>query len=155
MIDIRQFREYVVKPALLAIDGWSVAAEILVLGTAIQESRLCFIKQIGGPALGLFQMEPATHDDILDNYVKARGSLYSALMSMAASAPKPLSQQLKSNLLYAAAMCRIHYMRKSERLPSADDIDGMADYWKRHYNTPAGAGTAKEWADNYRAFVKN
>ena len=46
-LDAKQLRELVVKPALFEIELWSEAAEELVLGTAIVESRLSFIKQLG------------------------------------------------------------------------------------------------------------
>jgi len=37
----------VIQPALSEIELWSPAAEELVLGTAIVESQLAFIKQLG------------------------------------------------------------------------------------------------------------
>lgn len=42
----------------------SMAAEQLLLGTAIQESHLKYRRQIGGPALGYFQVGTNTQDDI-------------------------------------------------------------------------------------------
>ena len=59
---------------------WSTAAEELVLGTAIVESSLIYISQHGaGPALGLWQVEPATHDDLYANYLSYRQELGSRL----------------------------------------------------------------------------
>ncbi len=52
-----------------------------------------------------------------------------------------LLDQLRGNLFYAAAMCRIFYLRFSKPLPQAGDWHGMAKYWKRYYNTHLGAGT--------------
>ena len=46
-----------------------------LLGTARVESDLRHRRQIGGPALGLFQMEPATHNDIWESYLKYRAQL--------------------------------------------------------------------------------
>lgn len=54
------------------------------------------------------------------------------------------------NLRFATAMARIHYWRVPEPLPDADDIDGLARYWKQHYNAPLGHGTAEQFAENYR-----
>ena len=39
MIDIDQFKEYVIDPTLETLGLYSVAASELLLGTAIQESR--------------------------------------------------------------------------------------------------------------------
>ena len=49
----------------------SQEAENLLMGTAAQESALGeYIRQLGnGPALGIFQMEPETFDDIVRNYL--------------------------------------------------------------------------------------
>ena len=50
----------VIRPALKKLRLWSPSAEELVFGTAIVESGLTYLKQHGdGPALGLWQVEPA------------------------------------------------------------------------------------------------
>jgi len=151
MLDIHQFRELVIVPALEAIDARSLAAEELLLGTALQESGLMYLKQIGGgPALGLFQMESITHDDIWLNYLAYRPILSE---KMTALEPSQAARALVTNLLYAAAMCRVHYLRVTSPLPEAGDYEAHAAYWKKYYNTPAGAGTAEEYLTNWKAHV--
>lgn len=149
MIDIPQFRKNIIVPALTVIGAHSDAAEELVLGTALQESRLQYIKQLGnGPALGFFQMEPATHDDIWINYLAFQDDLKTKLLTLAApSNGQVSSNELMGNLWYAAAMCRIHYRRVADPLPQAGDVPGMASYWKEHYNTHLGAGTEEEYEE--------
>lgn len=57
-----------IRPALTALAAGGLASEQLLLGTAIQESLLIHRQQLGGrSALGLFQMETATHDDCWNN----------------------------------------------------------------------------------------
>ncbi len=52
MLDIRQFRANIVRPTLEAIGAHSRAAEDLVLGTALQESNLRYLRQPNdGPAI--------------------------------------------------------------------------------------------------------
>ena len=109
------------------------------------ESGGKYLQQIGGPALGLFQMEPATHDDIWDNYLKYRTDIRQRLSHVLA--PSPLKvYQLRTNLLYAAMMCRIHYWRVPEPLPDVDDIEGMANYHKIHYNSIYGKADPAKFA---------
>ena len=60
---------------------------------------------------------------------------------------------LATDLAYACAMARIHYLRKPEPLPAHDDIEGLARYWKEHYNTFLGKGTVEEFVHNYRRLV--
>lgn len=154
MISIPQFRELILQPALTVIGIHSPAAEELVLGTALQESRLQYIKQLGnGPALGFFQMEPATHEDIWKNYLAYHDDMAEKAKSLAAptTAAHPSPNEMIGNLWYAAAMCRIHYRRVPDALPAAGDVPGMAAYWKEFYNTYLGAGTEEEYEENWFA----
>jgi len=150
----QQFRKEVVRETLLAADMWSRAAENLICGTAYQESGLKWLRQLkNGPALGVYQMEPKTHDDIWKNYLKYRDGIGSLVHEFLADKPGKL-EQLKTNLAYATIMCRIHYLRQPDPLPEADDIEGLAHYWKQFYNTESGKGTIPEFIHNYREFDK-
>ena len=153
MIEPKQLRDLIIIPALERIDKYSDAAVNLLLGTCAQESAMGrFIHQLGsGPACGIFQMEPATHDDIWDNYLAYNEDLKKMAIDSTAYAN---SESLIHNLKYAAIMCRIHYLRVPEALPDKDDIVGMAEYWKEHYNTYQGAGSMDEFIDNYQKYVK-
>ena len=138
-MDSRQFRNLIIRPALMEIDAYSLAAERLVLGTAIAESNLEYIKQLGsGPARGLFQCEPATHDDIWDNYLRFKVDLMVKLRRLMIPGMDMLDQ-LYGNHFYAAAMCRIHYLRVKKSLPQPNDAFGMAAYHKKYYNSVLGA----------------
>ena len=148
-MDASQLREYIVNPALEAIEHYSLAASNLLMGTAAQESRLKYVKQLGnGPALGLFQMEPATHDDIWDNYVAHRPDLR-ARIYQAVQIEDHDAERLAWDFRYAAIMCRVHYLRVPAQLPPANDVWELGKYWKAHYNTPLGAGTVEEFVENY------
>jgi len=151
MLDPAQFTKHIIRPALEAIDLYSEAAAELLLGTAIQESRLTYLKQIGGgPALGVFQMEPATHDDLYTNFLAYKQKL-SAKVGQLIVTPIPAAEMIW-NLYYAAAMARIQYYRDSAPLPEAGDISRQASYWKRVYNTTAGAGTEAEYLENWHKY---
>jgi hypothetical protein len=142
-----------IRPALNLIDQGGLAAEQLVLGTGIQESLLIHRQQLGGgPALGLFQMERATHDDCWKNFLDFRKSLADKVKETLAG-QEPIAETMKNNDRYAAAMCRVRYMRVQEPLPKADDIPAMARYWKQYYNTPLGAGTPEEFEEKWPNYV--
>ncbi|HUK41538.1 MAG TPA: hypothetical protein VLX11_10850 [Candidatus Acidoferrales bacterium] len=143
-----------IRPALVSLMAGGLAAEKLLLGTAIQESLLIHRQQLGGgPALGLFQMETATHDDCWNNYLKFRVPLANRVKQTLEPGQKAQAVVMKVNDRYAAAMCRVRYMRVSAALPSGDDIEAMANYWKEHYNTPLGAGTPEEFVSKWREYV--
>ena len=153
MLDIRQLRRYIVQPVLQALDVYSKAAENLLVGTAVQESRLEYLQQLGGgPARGLYQMEPATHDDIWANYLVYQSGLRGRIETFVLP-HHDRHDQLVWNLAYATAMCRAHYRRATEGLPDEDDVDGLARYWKRYYNTEQGAGSVAEFKDKYVRYV--
>lgn len=141
---------------------WSQAAENLLMGTAMQESRCgTYLVQIGGPALGIFQVEPATADDIIFRYLERRPALrrqFEAGFRLLDGRPVNwpgldrdlVCAALASNLRFSTAVARLRYWMVPQPLPAAGDIDGLAAYWKQHYNTPLGRGTEEEWANNYR-----
>jgi len=149
----------VITPVLTALgldqDRLSATTELL-LGTALQESGLTHRVQLGGgPARGLFQMEPNTHDDIWANFLKFRPPLAQKVAKFI-DGKTPNSQFLTNNDLYAAAMTRVHYLRMGQfvgkmSIPPTGDIAGMAHYWKEFYNTEQGAGSPAQFVANWES----
>ena len=122
----------------------SLAARRLVLGTAMVESDLRFLRQLSdGPALGLWQMEPPTHDDIWTHYLFYHPELGRHVEAMTARWPRG-PHAMVGNLWYACAMARLHYWRSPKHLPKPGDVEGLATIWKRVYNTHLGAGTVEK-----------
>jgi len=148
MINPRQLRDLIIIPTLNSIDLNSPSAVELLMGTAMQESNLSAIHQFGGPALGLWQMEPDTHDDIWKNWLYHKVNLSSVIQKLMIPS-KNVGTQMEGNLYYACAMARCLYRRVPEALPKANDIVGMATYWKKYYNTPLGAGTINQYISNW------
>jgi hypothetical protein len=149
MIDPREIREHIVRPALKAISLWSDVAEELVMMTGMIESNYSHIVQVRGPAKGLWQMEPRTHDDIWDNYLTYQPDLRHRLYKIMLVQPPALdpnrgAEELVYNLQYAAAMCRIHYWRIPAALPDPTVLS-LAEYWKHYYNTILGKGKIKDF----------
>jgi hypothetical protein len=137
---------------------WSESAENLLMGTAAQESHLGhYIKQVGkGPALGIYQCEPATHQDVY-NYL--RNNEFRLFGNALPHKLRPIGlvdhNRLVYDLRYATMICRLHYYRAPKALPEADDIEGMASYWKRFYNSSLGKGKPEEFVRNYEQYVIN
>lgn len=139
-LDVKQFRQYIVAPSLQAIDLWSEAAEELVTGTAMVESTLNYVKQIGGgPAVGLCQMEQNTYADLLntltcryvDLYMKIRNALY--MKDLPES-----SEFLIGNLCASVIFCRLKYYFCADPLPPLHDFAAMSAFHKKIYNTYKG-----------------
>src|SRR5690349_10311692 len=154
-----QVQALVIRPALEAIKLWSPGAEALLLGTAAQESQFTYLHQLGkGPAVGLFQMEPATYADHMHwlETTPSKHALWVNLMTLASRGQggRPDPFELSWNLRFAAALCRIHYYRTPCIVPDPADVNGLAKVWKQYYNTPAGAGTEKQFVRNFGLYVR-
>ena len=147
----QDFVNQVIVPALTALELDTPAARELLLGTALQESGLRNIQQDGGPALGYFQMEPQTHDDLWASYLTFRQSLAAKVKSLLPDGTGPSADQLISCPQYAVAMARILYLRVPQAMPDAGDLDAQAAYYKQWYNTPGGAATTAEYVANWNA----
>ncbi|GAB0057429.1 hypothetical protein SIID45300_01757 [Candidatus Magnetaquicoccaceae bacterium FCR-1] len=154
MFNRQQIENEVIAKACQILDMDSPAARALLLGTMAQESVFgTYVRQMGGgPALGVFQMEPATFHDILHNWLNYQPNIAARLRAVWPELPGP--ERLVTDLLFAAVMCRLHYRRKTDPLPAADDIPGLARYWKLHYNTLLGKGTEDEFVASFNRYVK-
>lgn len=153
LLDVTQFRTYVVKPVLEYLDMYSPAMENLIVGTALQESRLTYLRQLGnGPAIGVYQMEPATFADHFNNYLVYHQGLKTKLTGLRTGLYDNDAAELAGNLYFATAMAAIHYKRrlKDAILPAATDIAGLAKIYKKFYNTPLGKATEEQFIQNYK-----
>lgn len=60
-----------------------------------------------------------------------------------------------SNLELQILSCRLVYWFKSSKpIPSYKDIEGLAGYWKKYYNSCLGAGTIDGAIEKYNKYVK-
>lgn len=141
-------RNYIIRSALDPFGLWSKAAENLLIGTCAQESKLgYYVKQISGPALGIYQIEPDTFFDIINIVVPRAKKHFPTLIDYEFS-NNP--DNMIFDLRLATIMCRLQYWRWPEKLPAADDTKALAEYWKKYYNTINGKGTVDEFISNYQ-----
>lgn len=144
-LDPRHVRDLIVRPTLeyLGLPG-GIAAEKLVLGTAAQESKFKYLRQLGyGPALGIFQMEPATFRDL-----QKRMPL-ELMVNMNRLGTQP--DEMTWNLRFACAMCRVHYYLRPFKIAEDADMPTIAGYWKKHFNTRLGVGTPKQFLASWKS----
>lgn len=141
--DRAQFRR-LVDQRLRLYGLHSDAAVNLLLGTAAVESAFgTYLRQIRGPAVGAFQVEPATFDWLVSRYRDRFPVL-----------AWRTCDDVEWDLSLAILMCRLRYLVVPVPLPEADDIEGMGWYWKRHYNTFAGKGTVAQFTRSYEEHVQ-
>lgn len=125
------------------------AKRLLFFTAAVESLMGRYLRQVGGPALGPFQMEPATYRGLWLGYLAHphRAHWRSGLRMLGGNLPtsgeRPDESMLATNLTFAAAMTRVYYWHIPTALPDGD-LPSLARYWKQHYNTPLGKGVVEE-----------
>jgi len=122
-------------------------AQALVLGTAAVESDFgTYLRQVGGgPGLGPFSMEGATFRWLSQKYMRRFCDEWT-WVSLNFSAQE-------WDLVAAIVFCRLRYWVDSEPIPAAADVEGLARYWKRVYNTELGAGTVGDFTGKFARYT--
>jgi|TARA_R100000501_G_C2582199_1_gene85049 hypothetical protein len=141
--DIKEIIDWTLKK----IDMHSKDASSLIYKTGMAESGYRALSQMGeGPAIGFFQLEPATMKDIMENYVAYRKPILESLKSLG-YAEDDSEYRVKSNIALQVAFCRLKYKRDPFPLPSWWNTRDQAEYWKRVYNTELGKGTVEHFLE--------
>lgn len=156
MINYDQLKDLIIKPALLDLLLYSDDAIELLLFTCATESQGgTYLHQIKGPALGIYQMEPNTYNDIWVNYIHNRPDILLRMVHNFGCSQMPSEDRLIYDLRFATAMARLHYARVSEPLPKQDDPHSIWDYYKAHYNTSQGSATKSGAFSRYDNFKRS
>jgi hypothetical protein len=156
MINILQFRVELIQKCLKPINLWSPKAEEILVMTAAQESLGgSFLRQFPtGPALGIFQIEENTINDIWDNYIAYNLSIEDKILRTIGATKRPPNETIIYNLWYAVLMVRVFYLRVKEDIPPVSDVLAMAAYYKKHFNSDIGKATIPEVIANYHKFIE-
>lgn len=152
-MDKHQLRD-LIRETLKEVDLFSDdAVELLMLTAAVETDLGYYIKQINGPGLGIFQTEPATHDDIVIRWLEVntqrrrnfRDKIHDKMNNFVVYFSH---HELVYNLKYAIVIARLKYYMDPAPIPS--DSLGMARYWKRIYNTEVGKGNVWDALGKYQ-----
>jgi hypothetical protein len=93
----------------------------------------------------------ATHDLVIAWLKCERPDLLSKVINLRIKKLSfPVEEELMGNLYYATAIARCLYLSIKEPLPASNDINGMANYYKKYYNR-GGAATIDQFS---YAFIK-
>ncbi|MCW7552137.1 hypothetical protein NX722_05650 [Endozoicomonas gorgoniicola] len=120
------------------------AIRLLCMIAAHESGGFTYSKQVRGPALSLFQMEPRTFRDLV-TYCQRR---FPNLSDELPCSP----MRLIFDPGFAAAMGRAFLLRIPEPLPDFDNIDALGQYAKTYWNTRYGKATPKNYSDAWRHY---
>ena len=153
-IRAEHLRLYVIQPTLLHLGErlFSEAAVRLLIGTAAVESDMgsFLIQEPSRVARGIYQIEPATMQDVLARSQKRHLSVFLRVMDYVNPGFR-YEDQLIWNLAFATCCCRLVYYLDPAPLPAPDDIEGLGRYWVEKYNR-GGKGTVEKFVNAYREF---
>jgi hypothetical protein len=157
-ISCQQLKDLIIIPTISAIGLYSPDALQLLVGTAAQETQLgTYIAQIGigtNGGLGIYQCEKPTYNDIWDNVVQNNVAMRAKIKLYLGYDGKPSHLRLISDIALATVIARLHYYRVGESLPSGKNVEAMARYWKKYYNTRLGKGTEEQFIQNYDKYIR-
>jgi len=140
--EIKEIAEH----ALYKLDSYSDDALALVVRTGMAESGYRALRQKNGPAIGFWQVEPATLYDMMRNYITYRPQYRKGLEELGMEFKgDDIEMSVMSNMAVQSGLCRLHYRRDKDPIPSWDDVESQGKYWKRVYNTHKGRGTVEHF----------
>ena len=146
-------------PVLAAMEPCGVGSPTFALAlgcaTAAQETQLGRLgrRQEDGPAIDLYQLEPATAANL---WPYAQGRFGSALTTIGIVMPASLDAALQLAIAddqFATWLMRAYYWRVPASLPNLVTFGNLWNWYKTFWNTAAGAATAVEFSDNLAAFT--
>ena len=155
---LREFIKYVLEAFSLRMGKGKALASAdaveLLMFTAAHESKLgTYLKQLnGGPARGIFQIEPTTWNDVFMNYLNYREDLSNVVEEFDLVDFTDYINMI-GNLPMQIIMARIIYLRVPEAIPSRFDLGAMAKYYKKYWNTHLGAATIVGALGSYKKYV--
>lgn len=154
-MDIGQFDKYVLVPALNIIGLYTPSAHVLMLGTGIIETNYHYIKQFNdGPGNGIYEIEEATYNDIYRYLCRHENMrLKETCMSSCLYSAWPDKESLIYNLRWCTIICRIKYHMIPDKIPSSFDAEGMAEYYKKYYNTEKGEANLEKAVDTFKHVI--
>jgi hypothetical protein len=123
--------------------------ELLMLTSAQETHCGRYIEQVKGPALGIFQMEPASFESLV------RSFRFRMLLDNYDIPEIPDLEELSGNIILQIASARLYYFRVPYPLPSKDNVLEMATYYKKWWNTYLGKATIESAIDSYNKYAFN
>lgn len=147
--------------------GTEVAVELL-MGTCAIESSLghYFYQMGGGPAVGIFQLEPVTILDMIRRFMPqepvTRWPLVQAvenvcmLKDLEWISDDYLIHLATTNIAFQICVARMKYLSSPKIFPKAPvNVSALAIYWKNIYNTEEGARSTDDFIKTYKELVVN
>jgi len=166
-INKQDLLDYVIIPSLEQIDLESTSADLLLLGTAELETNCgTYLVQHGGGintslAVSIYQLEVVTFKDILLRFLQLKKykklkekieSIYS--IKTLKIKHDQLWNKLVTDLSFSTVIARLKYYMIPSPLPVYTDYVGLAEYYKKYYNTALGKTSLEKAISVFKDIVE-
>ncbi len=147
----RQSQAYQMAKDVVTVLGGGKNAELLLLETAMQETKLGTFRDPSkdGAGRGITQFDKIGIEDTVQRAKQSERD--QVLEAFGIDIWMLDHDDLDFAPLPCFVLTRLKYKRIPEAIPS--DVEGRAHYWKEHYNTFAGKGTVDEYIINAKRVV--
>lgn len=133
--------------ALLPPAMESDAATVLLTAIGLQESKLKYRRQIGGPARGLLQFETGGARGVLNHPASAEQACRLARARAVMPAAAAVTAAFENDDVLAAGFARLLLWTDPAPLPPVGDVSGGWAYYLRNWRP--GRPHPESWADCY------
>ena len=148
----KQLTDLVIIPTLKEIPGGYSESAVMAIQMIIAHESVGgkYLAQTNGPALGIIQMEPATHLDVWKHgdSIKVNARMLGIITSESSYTPSP--NKLVSDLRYNVFMARQKLFMDKGRLPG--NAHDMAIYLKKNWNGD-GKATPEKYLNDFAGWV--
>lgn len=117
------------------------AIRLLCMIAAHESGKFLYARQIKGPAISFFQIEPRSYNDVAE-YAQRKGY-------MSGEFPSPPERML-FDFLFACGIARVFFLRLPAPIPAEHQLKELAIYAKRHWNTKFGKATPGMYLSAYQ-----
>ena len=154
MFDINQFRQDILSPTLEALQIRDLSfKELLVFTCAVESAGGTYVRQIKGPALGIYQIEPNTFTDLWHNYILRKPDIVNLLSLNLGLHRMPELDEIITDLKLATALCALLYKYRKAQINSFHPEDLWSVY-KPLYNTEKGSANKEDAIAAYYKFIR-
>ena len=129
---------------------------LLLMIASHETHRGTYIRQQGGPALGIYQIEEIVIKNVI-LYLTQRRPEYIKIVNDSILGKDNLiglndlfnENRVIEDLRTSTVLARMQLWTKTEKIPSLDDGVGLGKYCKKHWNTSEGKATAEDYYKYY------
>lgn len=161
-IDVNHFYDLVICETLENMATYnkifsSEQSKLLLLATFCHESKCgTYLRQVVnngyGTAFGVFQIEPKTHDWIINDWLLRKKDLFKFVLSKFGSDLH--KERLIYDLKYSTLIARLRYFIVKEPIPNTKSIYEFADYWGKYYQTENDPNKKMKFIENAKKYSK-